>query len=265
MDIKLFIPVVAWITLTIVCLVFILAGLRATLNKTSWDNKRKRRIFIVALLILVGWSVLLSLLSNGGFFSDFNSFPPRPALALMIPLPFIIWFALSSVGTELLRSIPSHWLIYMQSFRIAVELLLFVAFIRGLLPVQMTFDGRNFDVITGILSLPVGYIVAKRKSYSRQFAIAYNFIGVILLLNILVIAVLSMPTPIRYFTNEPANTIVAKFPYILLPGVLVPIAYGLHIFLFRQLWLKRGEMSQASRFMHLPTPGRGEHSLHPHE
>ena len=56
-------------------------------------------------------------------------------------------------------------------------------------------------------------------------------------MNIVVIAVLSMPTPIRYFMNEPANVIVGQFPFILLPGVLVPIAYAMNIFSLRQLLL----------------------------
>jgi hypothetical protein len=51
--------------------------------------------------------------------------------------------------------------------------------------------------------------------------------------------VLSMPTSLRYFMNEPSNTIVAQFPFILLPGVLVPIAYTMHIFSLRQLLSKK--------------------------
>jgi uncharacterized membrane protein len=103
------------------------------------------------------------------------------------------------------------------------------------LPVQMTFEGKNFDVITGILALPVGYILLRKKSYATKLAIAFNVIGILLLLNILVIAVLSMPTPLRYFMNEPSNSIVAQFPFILLPAILVPVAYTLHIFSLRQL------------------------------
>jgi len=56
-----------------------------------------------------------------------------------------------------------------------------------------------------------------------------------------VIAVLSMPTPIRYFMNEPANTLVAEFPFILLPAVLVPMAYTMNIFSLRQLLAKQTE------------------------
>jgi hypothetical protein len=39
--------------------------------------------------------------------------------------------------------------------------------------------------------------------------------------------------------NEPANTLVAGFPYIVLPGILVPIAYSMHIFSLRQLLSKQ--------------------------
>jgi uncharacterized membrane protein len=103
----------------------------------------------------------------------------------------------------------------------------------------MTFEGRNFDVITGILALPVGYLIARKKTYSSKLILAFNIIGIVLLLNILVIAVLSMPTSIRYFMNEPSNTLVGQFPFILLPGVLVPIAYTMHIFSLRQLLTKQ--------------------------
>jgi len=103
----------------------------------------------------------------------------------------------------------------------------------------MTFEGFNFDILSGILALPVGYLLSRKKSYAPQLAVAYNVIGMLLLVNILVIAVLSMPTPFRYFQNEPANTLVAQFPFILLPGILVPIAYSMHIFSLRQILTRK--------------------------
>lgn len=231
-------PAIAWLLLTAACLFLIINGLRAVLKKTGWEKKRQQKIVVVTALILSAWTVLLLVLSNKGFFSDFTQLPPRPGLAMLIPLPVILVIAFSRTGTELLKLVPPHWLVLLQSFRIVVEGLLLVAFINEKLPVQMTFEGRNFDIVTGLLALPVGYLLAKGRS-SRKLAIAFNIIGLALLLNILVIAVLSMPTPIRYFMNEPANTLVGQFPFILLPGLLVPIAYGLHIFSLRQL-LKQG-------------------------
>jgi uncharacterized membrane protein len=229
------IPAIAWIVLTAACLVLIIAGLKTALRRAGWEKNVSRKILISTIIFMSVWVALLLILSSKGFFSDFGLLPPRPALAIFIPLPVILIIAFSKQGTQLLQVIPQQWIVWLQSFRIAVELLLLLAFTKGMLPVQMTFEGINFDILSGVLALPVGYILAQKKTYAKKMAIAFNIIGLLLLLNILVIAVLSMPIPIRYFMNEPANTLVAEFPFILLPGVLVPIAYGFHIFSLRQL------------------------------
>jgi hypothetical protein len=231
-------PTVAWVLLTIACLVIIITGLRAAVQKTGWTKEYSRKIIFRSSIFIIIWTAVLTILSYRGFFSDFSLLPPRPALAMLIPLPVILLVAFSKKGTQLLQAIPPHWIVWMQSFRIAVELLLLLAFINNRIPVQMTFEGRNFDILTGILALPVGYALSKRKSFAPGLAIAFNVTGILLLINILVIAVLSMPTPIRYFMNEPSNTLVGLFPYILLPGVLVPIAYTMHIFSLRQLLVR---------------------------
>ena len=209
-------PGILWLLLTLICLLLILSGLKEALKKTNRDKKVQNKIIFGTTIVLIVWIGLLSVLSSKGFFANFSKLPPRPALVMLIPLPIIILIAFSKSGTELLKSVPTHWLVFIQSFRIIVELLLLFAFIAGMIPVQMTFEGRNFDVITGVLALPVGYLLAMKKNYAFKFAIAFNIIGILLLLNILVIAVLSMPTAIRYYMNEPSNTLVAQFPFILL-------------------------------------------------
>jgi uncharacterized membrane protein len=232
-------PAIVWILFTAICIAAILIGLKAVLRRMDWEKRKQTKIFIGATISIVTWAVLLLILSYQNFFSDFSKLPPRPALVILLPLPFIIAISFSKNGKELLRSVPSHWLVFMQSFRIGVELLLLAAFIAGKIPVQMTFEGRNFDILTGLLALPVGFLVMKKHSHANKLIVSFNIIGVLLLFNILVIAILSMPTPLRYFMNDPANTLVAQFPFILLPGVLVPIAYSMHIFSLRQLFVKR--------------------------
>jgi len=235
-------PGFLWPLLTLLCLIIILTGLKTVLKKTKWEKSMQNKIFFGTSFILVTWIGLLTILSYNGFFTDFSKLPPRPVFVVLIPLPLVILVAFSKRGTQLLQTVPSHWLVFMQSFRVIVELLLLFAFMAGKLPVQMTFEGRNFDVITGLLALPIGYLLAGKKIYAPKLAIAFNIIGVLLLLNILVIAVLSMPTSIRYFMNEPSNTLVGQFPFILLPGVLVPIAYTMHIFSLRQLFAKQSKV-----------------------
>jgi hypothetical protein len=73
---------------------------------------------------------------------------------------------------------------------------------------------------------------------NRKLMIAWNLISLGLLINIVAIAIVSMPSPLRIFHNEPANTIVAEFPFIFLPTFLVPLAYGLHFLSLRKLTAK---------------------------
>lgn len=225
-----------WLILVLICFIVMLYGLRRSISKPMFPVTRRKRIMLVAIIIIIGWSALLTVLSLNGFFSDFSKFPPRPALVLLAPLPFVLIFAFSKTGKQILQNIPPHWLVLMQAFRIFVELLLWLDYIKNMFPIQMTFEGRNIDVLTGLLALPAAYFISKHKMKSLTILI-FNVSGILLLLNILIVAVLSMPTSFRYFMNEPANTLIAQFPFIFLPGILVPIAYTLHILSLRQWYL----------------------------
>ena len=104
----------------------------------------------------------------------------------------------------------------------------------------MTFEGYNFDVLSGLLAIPVGYFCFTKGAWSKKIAVYYNLLGLILLTTIVTIAILSMPTPMRVFMNEPTEIFITDMPYIWLPGFLVPIAYLLHIVSLKQL-LGKGE------------------------
>jgi hypothetical protein len=113
-----------------------------------------------------------------------------------------------------------------------------MAFEQGKLPIQLTFEGRNFDIISGITAPIVAFLLSKNL-VSRGVVIVWNVVSLGLLINVVATAVLSLPTPFRVFMNEPANRIVAEFPVIWLPGLLVPLAYGLHFLSLRQLLIPK--------------------------
>ena len=226
--------------LAALCLIIFLIGFQKAVVRTEGLQKG-RRMGLLATTIALVWVVLVGGLAQNGFFQNLTTLPPRPVVAMLLWLPVVLALTYTNAFKRLALATPPQWLIYFQAFRIAVELLLFQAFVRGLLPVQMTFEGRNFDVLSGVLALLAGYQVAKRVKGWRAIATLYNIIGLVLLLNVLVIALLSMPTPLRYFMNEPALTAVGRFPFIYLPTVLVVFAYSFHILSLRQLYLLRKE------------------------
>lgn len=233
------IPAILMTLLSVASIAVIMRGLQLALRRTGWERAVQKNIFNKTIVVITLWAGLVGLLAWKGFFSDFSKMPPRPVLTVLLPLPVVIAAAFSQKGSQLIKTVPPYWLVGMQSFRILVEILLWRAFLQNILPVQMTFEGYNFDGLSGVLA--IAFALTLRKKWSSFFVLLYNMIGIGLLINILVIAALSMPTPFRYFMNEPPNTLIGEFPFIYLPAVLVVIAYSLHIFSLRQWWLFRNK------------------------
>lgn len=221
---------------TIIYYGLFLNHLRKILNATNFQEERKRRILSRTTLALLGWAALTGVLSLSGFFRDFTSFPPRLTLVLIVPLIAIIWIVSTKTTRDILLHTPPETIIGLQSFRVFVEILLWMLFITNLAPIQMTFEGRNLDILSGITAPLVAFLVA-RKKISIAFTIIWNIACLGLLANIVITAIASMPTPFRVFMNEPPNTIVAEFPIVWLPALLVPMAYSLHFLSLRQLLL----------------------------
>lgn len=220
---------IGFVLVTIIFIGWFLKELFVGINLSQLQAKTKIRNRI--LIGLIAWLVLTSVLSLTGFLSNFSSMPPRMMIVLFIPLIVVIIALRSNALEQIVANIPERNLIRLQIFRVAVEILLWMLFVQNLLPRQMTFEGRNFDVVAGATAPFIAYLFSKNKTVM----IIWNFVGLGLLLNILTIAVLSMPLPFRVFMNEPSNTIVATFPIVLLPAFLVPLAYTLHLFSLKQL------------------------------
>ncbi|MES1249779.1 MAG: hypothetical protein ABUL46_03800, partial [Chitinophaga rupis] len=198
-----------------------------------------RPIYRRTAFLLIAWLLGLGIFSIRGFFANFSQFPPRLIFALLPPLILVLLFTRSRAGRQFLQTIQPQWLIYLQSFRILVEIGLWLLVQRGSLPVQMSFEGRNFDILIGLFAFPVGYYCFVKKSWPPVVALLYNIAGLVLLVNIVTISTLSMPSPLRYFHNQPDSSLLTRFPLIYLPGLLVPLAYSLHILSLRQWGLNR--------------------------
>ncbi len=186
-------------------------------------------------IIIATWLVFLVVLSVSGFLNNFSTFPPRIMLVLLIPLLILIWFLVSKHSNQVVTRVSPIWIVKMQVFRVVVELFIWWAYLQQDLPVQMTFEGRNFDILVGLTAPPVAMQWLKTGKEKPWLVLTWNILGLMVLLNIIVTAILSMPTPNQYFFNEPANTLVARFPWVYLPGILVTLAIALHLISIRQM------------------------------
>jgi CubicO group peptidase (beta-lactamase class C family) len=166
----------------------------------------------------------------------FDTKPPTMAVLFVALLVVAVGLAASPVGRRLALGLPLWILVGVQAFRLPLEILMHQAYEAGLMPVQMSFSGLNFDILTGASALVVAVLVATGRAGLRTVR-AWNVAGSLLLCNIIMIAWLSTPTPLRVFRTPPANTWVAAAPYVWLPTVMVAFAILGHLVIFRRLRL----------------------------
>jgi hypothetical protein len=187
-----------------------------------------------AAIVLVFWLALTGSLAGLGLLA-FGPVPPPTMLLVTIATALTTWLGLSRFGTKVVERVPVAALVGYQAFRILVEIFLWLGYRDGFVPVQMTFEGRNFDVFSGLLALVVAGLAAQGKLRSSAI-LGWNLGALLLLINIVMVAILSMPTPLRQFHNEPANVFVSTAPYVWLPVFLVQAAWLGHLLVFR--WLR---------------------------
>ena len=230
------------ILLVFALILSIFYGLRYALQNLQIEALGQKKLLVYTIIGIVFWLSILAALAFLGFFQNFESFPPRVGSAILPPVILIFALLSSKSFYKLLYHIPQSWFVYVQSFRIVMEIFLWLGFIAGFVPVQMTFEWLNFDIIVGITALMGGYTFFGRGRYRRFEAIIWNIFGILLLINIVLIAFLSVPYSFQVFITEPANTFIAYFPFIWIPGFIVPFALAMHLFSLKQLILNKNRI-----------------------
>jgi len=119
-------------------------------------------------------------------------------------------------------------------FRVPMELILWRLAAAKVIPVVMTFEGRNFDILVGLTAPLVAWLAFSRRWVSPGPVIFWNVFGLVLLGNIVTIGILSTPAPFRRFFDGPPNEMVAYFPFVWLVSFVVPLAFTGHVASIRQ-------------------------------
>lgn len=223
---------------------------RSSARDPDGSGRRSTRDTTLAALATAAWlAVTLALAASGRL--SFTSRPPTAGLLIAVGVALAIAVGTSRLGARLATGIPLAALIGVQAFRFPLELMLHRAYREGLMPVQMSYSGFNFDILTGLSAIVVALYIARRPN-AVAVARIWNAAGIVLLANILTIAVLSTPTPIRVFHNEPANEWIAHAPWVWLPAVFVVAAIVGHIVIFRRLRYESRTRERAPRAVAAP-------------
>lgn len=202
------------------------------INRVGYDTGASR-LLVVSLPL---WMILQAVIGIGGFYQVTEGvMPPRLALFAILPAILLIAVYFVAFRKQLIERLPLRLLTLLHVVRIPVELVLYGLSVGKAIPEVMTFAGRNFDILSGILSLVVYFVAFRGDRVNRTILIAFNILGLILLANIVTIAIRALPGPIQRLAFEQPNRAVLYFPYIWLPSIVVPIVLFSHLAALWQL------------------------------
>ena len=233
-DIPVHIPAIfIAISLSVFCFILF------TVNTASPERKNFTPTIVGTFLI--SWLFVIALLASKGFFLDFTLPAFRFFGFVALPsLTIISLFFFPRIRAFYLKA-PIVALTFLHIIRIPVELVLWWLSKEKMIPVEMTFEGHNFDIFIGVTAPFAGIFLVGSRSRSRFAAILWNIIGIGFLLHIVIMAIRATP----YFYDATLfprpNTAIFYFPFTWLPTFVVPAVLWAHLVSLYQLLFKQNE------------------------
>jgi hypothetical protein len=205
-------------------------------RRTGATPARATRAATVVATIALVWMTSTWAAAQSGILQRWDRNPPPFGLLVAGIVTLSLAAAFSGFGRRLARGIPLWILVAVQGFRLPLELAMHAMYERGVMPPEMTYTGRNFDIITGASAIVVAAVLARGRG-GRAIVAGWNLLGLALLINVVIVAILGTPR-FRYFGDDHLNVWVTYPPFVWLPAIMVLFALAGHFVIFRALRLR---------------------------
>jgi hypothetical protein len=193
------------------------------------QERSSRRRFLFWTAFVMVYECFLGATVLSGVFE--KVFLPWGPLFMVVTVVAPIGLGFSKKGGRMMEHLSIPFMVGFQSFRLPLEIVLHSWYRSGTIPKSMTWEGSNWDILTGVLAVCCFPFVGRRF----WLAWAFNVIGIFLLLNVVRVAVMSSPVPFGWNVEPPLELIV-QLPYAYIVPVCVGGAFLGHVLLTRKLW-----------------------------
>ena len=225
---------VAFVAIVLGIVLAFLYAVRRTGQARGDAPKRVARDVRRAGLVMVAYLAITAGVASSGMLGRSGS--PPPLMSFLVACNLVaLTAAVSPLGLRFAQHLPIAAIVGFQAFRLPLELVLHRWYVEGVLPVTMTYAGRNFDIVSGLLALPL--TLWAWKGAAPGWAIAgYTVLGLGLLLRVASLAVLSSPLPLRLYFEGPPVQLAAYVPTVWIVPLCVGGALAGHVVAL--LWLR---------------------------
>jgi len=213
----------------IVMLSTLLVGARYAATRLALPGGARTRLLLGAALFFGAWAAIMTTFAvNGSFIGSRDAHVPPVAYGLVLPmLAALVAIASSPTVRAALRVIPERLLVGVQLYRVLGGVFL-VLLAQGRMPREFALPAGVGDIGVGVAALLLALTHDPRARWWRSAAIAWNVIGITDLVVAVTTGVLTAPGRLQHLAFDTPNAIIATFPYVLIPTVLVPISLLLH-------------------------------------
>lgn len=222
-----------WVGVTLVRLVISVATVFVWGQIVPFKKPSARTLGIGLMsAMLVVWVGLVIYLGRLNFFRIELTSPLPPPIAGAALVPIIVGYVAFQYWETFRRiifTIPQHWLIGLQAYRITGGVFL-VVYGLGLIPGVFALFAGIGDMVTGLLALRVAYFCYKQKPWSRKAALIWNYVGLVELIMLIPLGLLSSPSRIQLLALDAPNYVTSTWPSSLAPTFHVPLGILMHIF-----------------------------------
>jgi hypothetical protein len=223
--------VLAFVVIPLGLLGALLWGTHVASRRLNEDDTTRRRVMLITVIASAVWMSVTWRAAESGVLRLWDATPPPFAVLVVGILGVTAVLACTAYGRRLALGLPLWVLIGIQGFRLPLELAMHAMYERGVMPEQMSYSGRNFDIVTGITALMVAWLVRSGR-VGRRVVLMWNVLGLLLVLNVVTVGILSTPR-FRLFGEESVNVFITYPPFVWLPAVMVLAALAGHLIVFR--------------------------------
>lgn len=188
-------------------------------------------------ILIPFWLIFQATIAVTGFYKVTDSIPPRIVIFGIAPALLTI-IALFVFARDFILKLPLQTLTIIYIVRIPVELVLHWLFQNNQIPQLMTYEGANFDILSGITAPIIYWLAFRGAKINKPVLLIWNFLALLLLLNVVIRALLSFPSPLQQLAFDQPNRAIIYFPFVWLPTVVVPIILFSHLASIWQLFKK---------------------------
>jgi hypothetical protein len=182
--------------------------------------------------ILYPWLAILLLLIQVGAFADLSLVPPPMGIAISTPPIVALILLRMSWFQRLVNTIPTRWLIGIQTYRLIGAVFL-LTLLDNSLPREMALPTGILDITIGATAL---WVARQYERGNRTPAWLWNIVGLSDFAYSITLTLLAAPTAFQILNLGSDFTLLGQAPLAIISGFGVPVSIILHVLVLLRLF-----------------------------